>query len=254
MVIIGNMRRYVVSSERLQPFISVLSESPDNDVVTATSAAFEEHLTAHFHSFFQNQLTPNLTSGPVDPSLGHRDPFAEVVPVVSLQFEELVMNTRADVFLVIYVPWCAYCKAFENVLKELLEHYKGLDTPRNLMLAKLDGGANEINHMNVRVLGYPTFYLFLEGDKDNPVEYEGERTAEAITQFIAYHQSLRKPVAGDVTSEEYEALKQQHENQLEMRHQPVSQVLEDRMRNIHNEQFPDQSKQQRGKSSTIASP
>ena len=36
----------------------------------------------------------------------------------------------------------------------------------------------------MKIVGYPTIFLFPAADKQNPIEYDGERTAEAIISFV----------------------------------------------------------------------
>ena len=36
----------------------------------------------------------------------------------------------------------------------------------------------------MKIVGYPTIFLFPAADKQNPIEYDGERTAEAIIAFV----------------------------------------------------------------------
>lgn len=36
----------------------------------------------------------------------------------------------------------------------------------------------------MKVLGFPTIYLFPALDKMNPIEYDGDRSVEAIAQFV----------------------------------------------------------------------
>ena len=52
-------------------------------------------------------------------------------------------------------------------------------------------------------MGYPTIYLFPAADKQNPIEYDGERTAEAIIDFINNFRSIGGTLlgGGSVTTE-----------------------------------------------------
>ena len=53
-----------------------------------------------------------------------------------------------------------------------------------------DGSKNEVSHPAVKVMGYPTIYLFPAADKQNPIEYDGERTADAIIDFVNNFRSI----------------------------------------------------------------
>lgn len=53
-----------------------------------------------------------------------------------------------------------------------------------MVVYRVDGTKNDIVHPRVKVVGYPTLYFFPAGDRLNPIEYDGNRTAEAIVAFI----------------------------------------------------------------------
>lgn len=78
---------------------------------------------------------------------------------------------------------CAYCKAFEAVFKQLAVLYSHRpDT--TVSLVRIDGTENEIDHPLIRVMGFPALYLIPWSDRENPIEYDGDRSAEAIAHFI----------------------------------------------------------------------
>ena len=54
----------------------------------------------------------------------------------------------------------------------------------SVQIVRLDATKNDIVHPKVRVNAFPTFYFFSVGDQDEPIEYDGERTLEAILKFI----------------------------------------------------------------------
>ena len=49
---------------------------------------------------------------------------------------------------------------------------------------RLDASKNDIRHPRVSLNAYPAFYFFAAGDKANPIEYDGERSVDAILKFI----------------------------------------------------------------------
>ena len=53
----------------------------------------------------------------------------------------------------------------------------------NVVIAKMDATANEIDVPGVAVKGFPTIYFFKGNDKANPVKYEGARE---LDDFVAY--------------------------------------------------------------------
>ena len=111
------------------------------------------------------------------------------------------MKSDSNVFLYVYAPWCAYCKAFDSIYLELVAHYKqnNLDSNTNVnsnsntnsntdtLIVRMDGTVNEIDHNAVRILGYPTFLFFPSGAKSHPIEYENKRNLRDIIHFINSH-------------------------------------------------------------------
>lgn len=76
---------------------------------------------------------------------------------------------------------CAHCKAFEVIFKMLADSLA--DDP-SVQIVRIDATKNDVIHPNVRVNAFPTFYFFSVGDQEEPIEYDGERTMEAILKFI----------------------------------------------------------------------
>jgi protein disulfide-isomerase A1 len=76
-------------------------------------------------------------------------------------------------------------------------------------IAKIDGSKNEVDTHSVRIKGFPTLYFFRAGDKQNPMEYDGDRTKDAIIDFI---DTFR---AGYSISRRKQQQQQQHELELQ---------------------------------------
>lgn len=76
---------------------------------------------------------------------------------------------------------CAHCKSLEPVISEVGKHY--FEDPY-FVVYRIDGSKNDVVHRGVRLVGYPTLYFFPGADKQSPMEYDGERTVEAIVEFI----------------------------------------------------------------------
>ena len=115
-----------------------------------------------------------------------------VKPLVGSNFREKVIGpdssvvpheqpTNKDIFVYVHAPWCGHCKSFEPVVEELAKLYR---RDENLRFYRIDGSRNEIDHDKVRVRGFPALFLFPAGDKENPVEYIGERDASSIAKFL----------------------------------------------------------------------
>jgi hypothetical protein len=63
---------------------------------------------------------------------------------------------------------------------------------------RLDASKNDIRHPRVSLNAYPAFYFFAAGDKANPIEYDGERSVDAILEFI---DTFRRTSSGKARSQ-----------------------------------------------------
>jgi hypothetical protein len=71
----------------------------------------------------------------------------------------------------------------------------------SVQIVRVDATKNDIIHQKVRINAFPTFYFFSVGDQDEPIEYDGERTLEAILKFIkAFKSSAATKAAAVVTA------------------------------------------------------
>jgi len=131
------------------------------------------------NNFFACTLKPTLKSEEPEPS----DTTGDVTVVRGKTFHDIVINNEKDVLVEFYAPWCGHCKKLAPTYEEVGRRLKG---NANLVIAKMDATANEVNVPNLSVKGYPTLIFFKGNDKSNPVRYEGGREAD---DFVAYLKS-----------------------------------------------------------------
>lgn len=81
-------------------------------------------------------------------------------------------------FLHTDAPWCGHCKQLAPIWDELAEKFKDRD---DLVIAKMDSTANEVEQ--VKVQSFPTLKFFPKGSQQI-VDYNGERTLDALTKFV----------------------------------------------------------------------
>eukprot|EP01018_Ginkgo_biloba_P002217 Gb_19724 [translate_table: standard] len=75
----------------------------------------------------------------------------DVQTVVGKTFDDIVINSSADVLLEAYTPWCMNCKAMSKLIDKVAKHFKGVPS---LVIARIDASANE--HPNLQVHDSPT--------------------------------------------------------------------------------------------------
>lgn len=144
--------------------------------------AFDGELTpsavlAHATAVLAGDAKPTLKTEEAQPS----DLTSDVKVLRGKSFMDVVINNSKDVLVEFYAPWCGHCKKLEPIFDELAAKLKGSE---NVVIAKMDSTANEIDYPGVDVKGFPTLYFFKGDDKSNPVKYEGERELPGFLSFL----------------------------------------------------------------------
>jgi protein disulfide-isomerase A1 len=98
--------------------------------------------------------------------------------IVGKTYDELVINNEKDVFVMFHAPWCGHCKQLSPKWDEVGAHFAN---NAGITIAKVDSTENDTP---VDVQGFPTLYFFPAGDKSNPVQYNSERSTEALIKFV----------------------------------------------------------------------
>eukprot|EP00829_Urostomides_striatus_P013516 TRINITY_DN3760_c0_g1_i3.p1 TRINITY_DN3760_c0_g1~~TRINITY_DN3760_c0_g1_i3.p1 ORF type:complete len:476 (-),score=149.57 TRINITY_DN3760_c0_g1_i3:18-1445(-) len=99
-----------------------------------------------------------------------------VIKVVGKTFQSEVISNDMDVLMLFYAEWCGHCKKLHPIYKELAEKLKSIKT---LKIANVDSTKNDlVGHV---IHGFPTIKMFPANRKDNPIEFEGNRTCLLYT-------------------------------------------------------------------------
>uniref|UniRef100_A0A3Q4ANH8 Protein disulfide-isomerase A4 n=1 Tax=Mola mola TaxID=94237 RepID=A0A3Q4ANH8_MOLML len=130
-------------------------------------------------AFKKGKVKPIIKSQPVPKNKG------PVKVVVGKTFDQIVMDSKKDVLIEFYAPWCGHCKKLEPDYLNLAKKYKG---EKNLVIAKMDTTANDVPNENYKVEGFPTIYFAPSDSKQSPVKFEGgDRTVEGLSKFLEKH-------------------------------------------------------------------
>lgn len=127
----------------------------------------------------------DVLSGKVKAHLKSEEPTAadttgDVVVLRGKTFNDLVINNEKDVLVEFYAPWCGHCKKLAPVYDEVGAHFKNNE---NIVIAKMDSTANEVDIEGLEVKGFPTLVFFSGKDK-KPVRYEGGREVEDFVEYL----------------------------------------------------------------------
>ena len=135
----------------------------------------EERVADFIERFFDHKLTPFLKSEDIP-----KEQVGPVYKLVGKTFDEIVFDPKKNVFVKFYAPWCGHCKALAPTYEKLAEAYKDDDS---VLIAEMDATANEVAGVNIR--GFPTLKFYKAGSSSKePVDYEGERTIDALKSFV----------------------------------------------------------------------
>lgn len=134
-------------------------------------------IASYIDTFKAGNLKPTLKSEAAAPE----DTAGPVTVLKGESFAELVLDNTKDVLVEFYAPWCGHCKKLAPIYDDLGEKYAGND---NIVIAKMDSTANEIDVEGVNVSGFPTLFFFKGNDKKNPQPYKGGRDLESFVTFL----------------------------------------------------------------------
>lgn len=159
------------------------------------AAVIEQFVT----DFFANKVKPHLLSQDVP-----ADWDAQPVKVlVGKNFEQVARDKSKTVLVEFYAPWCGHCKQLAPIYDQLGEKFKD---STEFVIAKMDSTLNELE--DIKIQSFPTIKLFPK-DSDEVIDYNGERTLEAMAQFVESHgktgaQASEEDAAGADEGEEQE--------------------------------------------------
>ncbi|CDO92705.1 unnamed protein product [Kluyveromyces dobzhanskii CBS 2104] len=133
------------------------------------------------------EFVENFLEGKVDPIVKSEDiPEVQeehVFKLVGKNHEAIVRDSEKDVLVEYYAPWCGHCKRLAPIYESMAEFVHGSEELKDkVLIAKIDATANDVP--SVEIQGFPVLYLWPAGEKSEPIQFEGPRTAEAFLAFI----------------------------------------------------------------------
>ncbi|KAL9055666.1 MAG: hypothetical protein Q9162_003392 [Coniocarpon cinnabarinum] len=128
--------------------------------------------------FVAGKLEPSVKSEPVPKSQD-----GPVTVIVAHNWKDVVMDSKKDVLVEFYAPWCGHCKALAPKYDEL----GSLFANTGATIAKVDATANDVPE---EIGGFPTIKLYPADAKDKPIDYSGARTVEDLAKFVKENGSL----------------------------------------------------------------
>jgi len=121
-------------------------------------------------------------------------PPSDVVQLDVHNFDEIVLDPSSNVMVTFTAPWCGHCK-------KLKPHYEQIATTflpeKNCVIANIqaDDQKNTAISMKYEVTGFPTIKFFSKDNKE-PIDYDGDRSEEAIVKFLNEKCGANRAVGG----------------------------------------------------------
>ncbi|KAK2817261.1 hypothetical protein Q5P01_025452 [Channa striata] len=108
----------------------------------------------------------------------------EVKDVMVLHINNFGRALSENPFLLVefYAPWCGHCRQLEPLYEEAAAKLKAEES--DMRLAKVDAIEETELAEEFDVVSFPTLKLFINGDRKQPVDYTGKRSAEGIIQWM----------------------------------------------------------------------
>jgi len=110
-----------------------------------------------------------------------------VKKVVTKTFKDMVLDEKKDVLVQFWAPWCGHCRAMMPVYDNVARKTREVE---NFVVAKMDLSVNDVEGFGIDIVEYPTILLFTKGDKENPIEFKGERNEYVFDKFIRSHATV----------------------------------------------------------------
>lgn len=145
---------------------------PENEELT--TAVFEQFV----QNFFDGKLKPHLLSQDVPADWDAKS----VKVLVGKNFDQVARDKSKTVLVEFYAPWCGHCKQLAPIYDQLGDRFK--EKADEFVIAKMDSTVNELE--DIKIQSFPTIKLFPK-NTDEVVDYNGERTLEAMFKFVESH-------------------------------------------------------------------
>ncbi len=181
---------YFGFSNDLEVSLAVTNLNKDKHNFVMEESATEENVFQYIEDVVSGKIKRSIKSEEV-PATNDKP----VKVVVGKNFNDLVLGGK-NVMLEIYAPWCGHCKSLAPIYDELAEE---LESDSGVVIAKIDGTANDVPDERFSFTGFPTLYFI---DSEGKVQmYEGPREKDALKKFL---EDNKTPVEGGSDGEEKE--------------------------------------------------
>ena len=136
-----------------KPMVVVLDENDKKYIMEEEFNSDMVSLRAFIDSYLAGNVEPFVKSEAVPESQVSLSFLRQIlsmlkganVKVVGKNFDEVVMNSDADVFLKMYAPWCGHCKRMAPAWEEFAESLKD---DASVIVGEFDATSNDVGKCN----------------------------------------------------------------------------------------------------------
>jgi len=182
------LAEYIGITAKDLPSVRIHDTRTDLKKYTMTGDITEENINKFVSDWESGKLSATLKSEEI-PTTQEGD----VVVLVGKSFNDIVMDPTKDVLVEFYAPWCGHCKKIAPIYDELA---KNLKHNTNLVIAKMDSTANEVESVSIQ--GFPTIKFWPANNKQAPMDFNEDRTVEGFTKFLQKHSTNSVSIKEDL--------------------------------------------------------
>jgi len=107
-------------------------------------------------------------------------------------FDSIVLDTKKDVLVEFYAPWCGHCKKLTPDYEKVATSFDGEE---GVVIAKCDADAHKELGTRFGVSGFPTIKFFPRDNKEGEA-YNGGRSPKDFVDFINQRAGTERIVGG----------------------------------------------------------
>jgi len=120
-----------------------------------------------------------------------------VVDLTDATFDSIVMDSKKDVLVEFYAPWCGHCKRLAPDYEKVAQAFAA---EPNVVIAKIDADAEKQHASKYGVTGFPTIKFFGKNSKAEPLAYENPREIQAFVDYINQQAGTKRLANGRLDS------------------------------------------------------